>query len=329
MAVAWKDGMKEDGLGEFLRGPSGLPHVLCIVGPTSSGKTSLSLCLAKLFNGEIINADACQVYRQFTIGTGKPLGEWRPLDEGQAYFVEDIPHHLMDVLDPFEKLTVAEWRERAITSIRQVLKRGHMPIVVGGTGLYVKALVDNLDFPKVAPQAELRAGLETKTLPELLDLLRQKDPASLKTIDTRNPRRIIRALEVCYATGRSFSELQKQRPSEFAFLQIGIQHTRDELYQRIEAEVDLMIERGWIDEIRVLIQAGVPADAPAMSAIGYRELRDFIEGKRLFDEAVRACKQAVRNYAKRQETWFKKDQRIQWVVTEADAEMIVDRFINL
>ncbi len=325
MAVGRKDGMREDGLGEFFA----LPRVLCIVGPTSSGKTALSLRLAKRYNGEIINADACQVYRQLTIGTGKPTGKWGPLDEGQAYFVESIPHHLMDVLDPLEKLTVAEWRERAVVCIRQILKRGHVPIVVGGTGLYIKALVDNLDFPKVAPQAELRAELEKKSLAELVELLIEKDPEGAKIVDLKNPRRVIRALEVCYATGNTFSELQKTRPAEFTFLQIGIQHTREELYQRIETEVDHMIERGWIDEIRSLMQAGIPADAPAMSAIGYQELRDFVEGKRSFDEAVRACKQAVRNYAKRQETWFKKDQRIQWLVAEADIEVIVDRFLSL
>jgi tRNA dimethylallyltransferase len=305
-----------------------LPRIVCVVGPTSSGKTSLAIRLAKQYHGEIVNADARQCYTDFSIGTGKPPGKRGTFEGRRAFLVQDVPHYLMDFLDPKVPLTASEWRDSALTAVKGISRRHHLPLVVGGTGLYVQALVDNFSFPNVEAKPHLRAAFEKKSLEELAKLLVKLDPAAAEAVDLKNPRRVIRALEVVTFTGKPFTEQKKiGRPVVEAF-QIGIKWTREELNHRIDAEVESMVERGWIDEIRDIIARGIPVDAPAMTSIGYRELLGYIRGEKTLDEAMETCKKSVHRYAKRQETWFKRDKRIRWAHNEDEAMEMAAEWIE-
>ena len=294
-----------------------IPSIVCIVGPTSSGKTALSLKLAKEFNGEIVNADARQLYRGFDVGTGKPtLGERK-----------NVPHHLFDE-DPTKQLTVTEWRDKALTCIHEITSRGRLAILVGGAGLYIQALVDNFSIPEVAPQEDLRAELSMLSLDQLVTRLHEVDPDAAEVVDLHNPRRVVRALEVAIATGRSFDEQRQKDVILVEALQIGIERTREELYARAERAVDEMLERGWVEEVRGLLAQGMTKETPAMSAIGYRELVDVVEGRSSLKEVIPLIKQYTRNYIKRQMTWFKKDDRIVWVKDKEEAEEKVRRWVS-
>lgn len=307
---------------------SRLPRIVCVVGPTSSGKTSLAIRLAKQFNGEAINADARQCYTHFSIGTGKPMGMRGTFEGRRAFLVHDVPHYLMDFLDPMVPLTAAEWREMALTAVKGISRRHRLPIVVGGTGLYIRALVDNFRFPGVEPKPHLRAAFEKKSLEELAALLVKLDPDAAQAVDLKNPRRVIRALEVVTFTGKPFTAQKKLgKPIVDAF-QIGIRWSRAELNKRIDDEIESMIDRGWIDEIREIIAKNIPLDAPAMTSIGYRELLSYIRGEKTLEAAITACKTAVHRYAKRQETWFKRDTRIHWVGDEDEAMEKVDEWME-
>ncbi len=310
-------------------GKRALPRVLCIVGPTSSGKTDLGIELAKKFHGEVINADARQVYKWFSLGTGKPQdGKWVVRGGKRVFMVQDIPHHLMDVLMPKKIFTVAEWRKRAMKTVHEIIARGHLPIVVGGTGLYVQALVDNYHIPSVPPQAAYREAMESKTLDELLALLHQVDPGASKVVDMQNRRRVVRALEVVTYTGKSFASQRSKEEPEAEFLMIAVNRPREELYARINQQVDHMVENGWAKEIRSLHERGIDWDAPAMTAIGYREIAAFVRGECTLEEAVEKTKMATRHYAKRQMTWFKRDTRIHWIDEPEEATALVKKWIK-
>lgn len=313
-------------------GPGGtkraLPRVLCIVGPTSSGKTLLGIRLSKRFNGEIVNADARQVFQAFDIGTGKPQGGKRTAIGGRKmYLFEDVPHYLMDFLPPTGTMTVAEWQEKALVATKGITARKKLPIVVGGTGLYIQALVDNYNIPHVPPQSEFRKAMETKPLDELVNLLLRADPDAKDQVDLKNPRRVLRALEVSTFTGKPFTQQKGASKPVIDPFMIAIKREREELRERINLAVDAYIEAGWLDEIRKVRDMGIPWDAPAMTSIGYRELGAYIRGECGIDEAVRKTKSATWQYAKRQYTWFKRDQRIQWVASEDEAEELVDAWL--
>ncbi len=314
------------------RGPVGtkraLPRVLCIVGPTSSGKTLLGIQLAKRFKGEIINADARQVFQTFDIGTGKPMGGKRTsVGARKMYLFEGVPHYLMDFLPPTETMTVAEWQEKALTAVKGITKRKKLPIVVGGTGLYIQTLVDNYVIPQVPPQPEFRKAMETKSLPELVKLLIRVDPDAERLVDLKNPRRVLRALEVTTFTGKPFTHQKSAAKPVIDPFMIAIKRERDELRERISLAVEAYVEAGWLDEIRRVRKMGIPWDAPAMTSIGYRELGAYIRGECSLDEAVRKTKEATWQYAKRQLTWFKRDQRIHWVKDEEEAEKLVKKWL--
>jgi len=306
-----------------------LPRVLCIIGPTSSGKTLLGIRLAKAFAGEVINADARQVYRQFDIGTGKPIGGKRTSKGGRSmYLFEDVPHYLMDYLPPTEALTVAEWRDKALIAIRGIKKRGRLPIVVGGTGLYIQALVDNYIIPSVPPQESFRKAMENKPLAELVKLLLRIDPEAEKLVDLKNPRRVLRALEVTTFTGKPFtSQKRSAKPVINAFL-VAFKREREELRERINQAVEAYVEAGWLDEIRRLRKSGIAWEAPAMTSIGYRELGAYLRGETTLEKAIELTKRATWHYAKRQLTWFKRDQRIHWITTEEEAEALVGKWLK-
>lgn len=303
--------------------PKELPQVLFIVGPTSSGKTKLSLALAKKFQGEIINADARQVYRGFSKGTGKPNGIWQTVNGQRAFWVDGIAHYLMDYLSPEKTSTVVEWREQALRLIRKIISRGHLPMVVGGTGLYVQSLLDHFMIPPVAPDPGFREAIASKTLPELVALLESMDPQGAQTVDLKNPRRVVRALEIVTFTGKSLCDMRGRKPAILDSLLLARAHAREELNQRISESVDQMLANGWVDEVRGFLEKGIPPNAPAMSSIGYRELSASIEGRYPIKEAAEKIKKATRQYAKRQMTWFKRDKRIHWIQNESEAEALI------
>ncbi len=262
------------------------------------------------------------------IGTAKPVAaHLRPLSACEPLDVEGVSHWGIDLVDPDQEYSVAEFKSYAEEKIADILRRKKLPILVGGTGLWVSAVVDNLEIPEVPPNPALRAELEKKSLEDLVREYEKVDPRGAEIIDRDNPRRLIRALEVTKSAGTPFSELQRKGEPKYEALQIGLDVPRAELNRRIEARVDAMIERGLVDEVRHLKEK-YGGSVPSMSGIGYRQLCQFLDGAMSLPDAVEETKKATRQYAKRQGTWFKRDSRIRWVATNDAALPIVARFIT-
>lgn len=283
--------------------------LLVIVGPTAVGKTDLAVAVAHRIGGEILSADAMQVYRGLDVGTDKPSPERR----------RGVPHHLIDVADPRETFSAARYRELARRALAEVLARGRVPIVCGGTGLYVRAFVDDLLPAPGGYDPALRARLEEQArregAPAMHRRLAEVDPEAAARIHPHNVRRVVRALEAYEATGRPMSELQRAarlnaRPLPAVW--VGLMRPREELYARIDRRVDDQIRRGLVEETRRLLAAGVEPGCTAMQALGYKEMADYLAGRVSFAAAVRRLKQATRHYARRQIIWFRPDPRIRW-----------------
>ncbi len=304
-----------------------LPKIIALAGPTASGKTDLGIQLAKRFNGEIISADSRQIYKKMTIATGKPLGVWQEVDGTSAYVVEGVPHYLMDLIDPGEEFTLAQFKESALSAIRHIFQRGKVPLIVGGTGLYLWSLIDNLSLPPVAPNKKLRDGLEGKSLVELVELLRNIDPKSALKVDLKNQQRVIRALEVAILTGNSFTEQQLKGDPLFEVLQLGIRRPQGELNERINERIKRQFEDGIIEETKDLIRQHYQWNLSSMKGIGYKEIDHYLRGELSLKEVREKIQGATRRYAKRQLTWFKRDDRIMWLPPEnfdAAARLISD-----
>lgn len=304
------------------------PKLIVIVGPTACGKTNWSLRLAKKINGEIISADSRQIYTKMNIGTAKEPGEWRWNGFRRTYFVDDVPHHMIDFLDPGKNFTAAHFRDKAVKYAKLSYKNKRQPIVVGGTGLYISSLTDNLQIPRIAPNKKLRASLDEKSIDELFELLKNIDPESAKKIDKNNKRRVIRALEVSILSGEPFSRQQLRGESLFEVLKIGIEVERAELYSRIHARVDSMIEKGLLDEVKKLLHKRYHWDLPSMSSIGYRQFKEYFDGEQTLEQVVFWIKKETKNYAKRQLTWFRRDKEIKWVDSYDKAEKIIEDFLK-
>ena len=284
--------------------------IICVVGPTASGKTALAIELAKAFNGEIVSCDSMQIYRRMDIGTAKPTAEER----------QGIPHHMIDVADPEESFSVSRYCQMATPIVEDILRRGKTCIIAGGTGLYVDALIRGNDFAPI-PSTGCRQRLERRAEAEGIQVLTQElsavDPESVQRAQG-NPRRIIRALEVYLETGQTLTahNLATQAiPPRFSPLWIGLDdEDRQDLYRRIDLRVDLMLEQGLLEEIRSLLDSGIPESATAMQAIGYKEFIDALRGRISMEQAVSDLKQATRRYAKRQKTWFRRNRDIHWIL---------------
>lgn len=289
--------------------------LIVIVGPTAVGKTEAAIRLAERVGGEIVSADSRQVYRHMDIGTAKPSAGQRAR----------IPHHLIDVVDPDEALSLAQYQAAAHAAIDDIFGRGRQPLLVGGTGLYVKAVTERLRIPAVPPNPELRAELEARAAQEgklaLHDELRRVDPAAAARIDPRNLRRTIRALEVYRLSGQRFSELGTVRPPPYPIVTIGLTMPRPDLYRRVDARVDEMIAAGLIEETRQLARR-YDWSLPAMSGLGYRQIGRFLRGECSREDAVASIKRDTRSFVRRQYNWFRPtDPRIRWL----DARLEIDR----
>ena len=287
-----------------------LKSLIVILGPTSSGKTEMGLKLAKEYNGEIVNADSRQIYREMNIGTGK-------VDVG----------YLINIKNPNQKFSLSQYKKLAIKAINDIHKKGKIPILVGGTGLYISAIVNNLEIPKASPNNDTRKKLEKHTNQYLYKYLKKIDPKSAKIIGENNKRKIIRAIEVYKLTGKAFSKQQIKGELLFNVLQIEIKVDREKLYKKIDSRVDEMIKNGLIKETKKLSKK-YSFNLPAMSGIGYFEIGQFLKNKISLDDAIQKIKFRTHQYARRQMTWFKKDERIEWVENYSEAKKMVKKFLK-
>ena len=284
---------------------------LCVIsGPTGIGKTKLSLELAKSLKGEIISADSMQIYKHMDIGTAK-------ISNSQ---MEGIPHHLIDKVYPDEDFSVSDFKKNSEILIKEINQREKLPIVVGGTGLYINSLVYDLNFTKVAFDSDIRNKYEEIAVNEglgyLHDLLVKVDPKSSEKISINDKKRVIRALEIYDTTGKTMSEYNKDfrkenKKNDLAIICLNME--RSKLYEKINNRVDLMIENGLLEEVQTLLKMGYKANSIALQGIGYKEIIMYLENKLTLEEAIELIKQKSRNYAKRQITWFKRDERVKWI----------------
>lgn len=302
-----------------------LQPLAVIVGPTAVGKSTLALELGARFPAEIVSADSRQVYRYLDIGTAKPTPAERAL----------VPHHLIDVVDPDEPYTVTQYQAQARAAISDIGSRGRLPLLVGGTGLYIRAVTGGLAPPPVPPAPALRAQLEERAKHEGLETLAADleclDPATAAHIDRRNPRRVIRALEVCLITGQPFSLQRGVTPPPYRLLRLGLTCPRAELYRRIDERVDQQMAEGLLEEVQRLVAMGYVFDLPSMSSIGYRQLGMYLRGEVTLPEAVQRIKYATHRYARQQYTWFRLDDpRITWLnFTAENREQVLESSAGL
>lgn len=278
--------------------------LIVVLGPTASGKSALGIALAQRFSGEIVSADSRQVYRGMDIGTAKVTREERA----------QIPHHLLDVANPQEVYSVAQFQQQATAAINAIVARGNRPFLVGGSPHYIFAVVDALRIPRVPPQPELRKELAARPLSDLLAQLKQLDPQGAAMIDHKNVRRVIRALEVCLVSGKPFSEQRGVGVPLYSCLLLGIDWPRSVLYERIDARVDERMRTGMVQEVRALLNAGISFERLEALGLEYRFIGRLLRGEFANEtEMVEKLKYAIHDFTRRQLTWFRKDKRIVWL----------------
>lgn len=307
-----------------------LPSLLVLVGPTASGKTAMSTALARAFSGEIISADSRTIYKEMDIGTAKPHPDMNggvqhgaplcaePFFSERPLMYEGIPHWGFNLRTPDQTFTASEYQAYADEKISEIHARGNLPLLVGGTGLYVAAVVDRPSFAQVPPNPALRLELATKSNEELLSEIAEQDPDTAERIDAQNRRRLERAIEILRATGKRLAEAQTKGEARYNTYMIGIEVPREVLYERIDTRIDAMIAAGLVDEVRALREK-YGDKAPGMTGIGYRQCTAFLQGKQSLKDAILEIKRDTRQYAKRQITWFQRDPRIHWVKTLEEA----------
>ena len=290
--------------------------IIAILGPTCTGKSELSIYLAEEFNGEIVNADSMQIYKHFDVGTAKPDINLR----------RKIQHHLIDVVQPFEEFNAAMFREMADTLIKDIWSRKRVPILVGGTGLYIKALIYGLF--KVQKDTGLRETLRnsySENPLQFYEKLKEIDPEYALKISYKDKIRVVRAMEVFYLTGIKMSEWGKKhgfKEIRYNVLKIGLKKARGELYLRINSRVEEMLKKGWVEEVKHLLSMGYKEDLKPFSGIGYREILLYIKGFISYEDMVKDIKKYTRHYAKRQHTWFSQEKNVSWHEYPEEKEMI-------
>ena len=302
--------------------PTDKHPLIVIVGPTAVGKTSASIELAKRFDGEVVSADSRLLYRGMDIGTAKPTLEER----------DGIFHHLVDVADPEESWSLALYQREAYRVIDDILARGRLPFLVGGTGQYVRSIIEGWQIPPQKPDYDLREALnhwaDEIGAEALYERLKTIDADAAENMDYRNVRRVVRALEVIFKTGERFSDLRRRQECPYHPIILGIERPREALYERIDHRIDLMLAQGWVDEVKDLLDKGYSPDLATFSAIGYREIIQFLQGETSYEEAVQLIKRNTRTFVRRQANWFKPDDpRITWLpadqnlVTQMESEI--------
>ena len=308
-----------------------MKKLLVIVGPTGTGKTDLGLTLAKKFNGELVSADSRQIYIGMDIGTGKEIesSKYDVKKNKGSWVVNGIPIHLYDVINPDKTFSVVEYQQEALGKIKEIENKGKLPILVGGTGLYVQAIVEGVNIPKVPPDSKLRAKLESKPLATLVSQLEQVDPKTAIKIDKQNPRRVIRALEVYYSSGQSFSSLEERFKVNFDSVQIGLTAPRDFLYKKVDDQIDDWFRVGFIEEVKKLISDGYDEKLPALTSLGYRQVAMYLGGNLTIEEAKQRIKWEHHGYIRRQFTWFRKRKNIVWFdISDPDLIRQINAFIK-
>lgn len=294
-----------------------MKNVIVIAGPTASGKTKLSIELAEKYNGEIISADSMQVYKYMDIGTAKP-------DKAE---MKGVRHYLIDEITPDVEFSVAKFQSLALKYIDEILKKGKLPIIAGGTGLYINSLIYNIQFSETISDWKLREELkreaEIKGNEFLHNELRKIDPEAAERIHKNDIKRIIRAIEVYRCTNKPISyhqEISRAVPPEYNYIVFGLRIDREKLYERINKRVDLMMEKGLVEEVRQLVRMGYDKNSIAMQGLGYKEILWYLKGIVTLDEAVYLLKRDTRHYAKRQITWLKKINGIHWIDVDDSIE---------
>lgn len=304
--------------------PLNLPAPLVvIIGPTAVGKTEIALQLAERLGAEIVSADSRLFYRGMNVGTAKP----------SAAEMARVPHHLIDVTDPDQPWSLSIFQQAALQTIASIHARGRLPFLVGGTGQYVRAVIEGWEIPAQEPEPLLREALERwgmeigpQSLHRRLAVL---DPRAAELIDWRNMRRTIRALEVTLRTGRPFSDQRLRTNSPFSVMMIGLKRPRVELYQRVDERIDAMLRNGFVEEVRGLLEKGYSPDLPSLSAIGYQEITAYLQGKMTLDEAIILIKRLTRRYVRHQGAWFsEKDPAIHWFEVQAGCWEKIEDFIQ-
>ena len=288
-----------------------MDRIICIVGPTASGKTRLSVALARKLGAEIVSCDSMQLYRGMDIGTAKPTVEE----------MEGIPHHMIDILDPGQDYAVGQYVRDGDRCVQEILHRGKPVIIVGGTGLYVDSLIAGREFasrPQTGRREELTRLAAEKGIEVLMEQLRRVDPESAERIHPSNEKRVIRALEVYQETGKTLTQHNletRQQPPKYRPIWIGLDYVnRSALYGRINRRVEEMLEQGLVEEVKGLLDAGISPHCTAMQAIGYKELTAFLRGEDTLEHAKEMIQQGSRRYAKRQRTWFRRNPEISWIM---------------
>lgn len=302
--------------------------LIILTGPTAVGKTKASIGLAKAVDGEIISADSMQVYRHMDIGSAKIKPEE----------MEGIPHHLIDVLEPDDEFHVVKFQQLAKKAMREIWERGHIPIVTGGTGFYIQALLYDIDFDENEKEDACRKELEAYAREHGAEALHEKlalvDPASAEMIHPNNIKRVIRALEFYEQSGKRISEhneTQRQRESPYAFAYFVLTDDRAHLYERINRRVDQMIEEGLVNEVQALKDKGYTKQLVSMQGLGYKEILDYLDGNCTLEEAIYTIKRDTRHFAKRQLTWFKRERDVIWINKQSfgyEAEQILDEMLS-
>lgn len=301
--------------------------LIILTGPTAVGKTALSIGLAKVVNGEIISADSMQVYRKMNIGTAK-------IEPSE---MQGVRHHLIDILDPGEEFNVVLFKKYALDAMEDIYSRGKIPVIVGGTGFYIQALLYDIDFEDndndMSYREELQRLAEEKGNSYLHDMLSKVDPESAEKIHENNVKRVIRALEFYRKTGMKISEhneTEAQKESPYNFEYFVLNDDRSRLYDRIDRRIDIMLEQGLVDEVKDLVDEGYTRDMVSMQGLGYKEIIDYIQGRCSLDDAVYTLKRDTRHFAKRQITWFKREKYVTWVnKNEYDSESrILEHMLN-
>lgn len=282
------------------------------------GKTALSIEIAKRVHGEIVSADSMQIYKEMDIGSAKPTKEE----------MEGIPHYLLDFVSPKERYSVADYKKEATKAIEEILKKGKTPIVVGGTGLYIDALIYNIDYPKIEFDETYRKQLERRVeqegLPSLYEEANQIDEQAMKRISPNDQKRILRVLEVYHQTGKTKTEqelMSRQKEVPYDYQVYALTMPREQLYDRINKRVDIMLEQGLVEEVKKILET-YPEIPTAMQALGYKEIKEYLEGNVEKEEAIETIKQETRRYAKRQLTWFRKNKQTKWLDANQNKENI-------